>query len=70
MPGTTVDNVVYADDTICIAQIAAAINNYGDLKDYWSTKMFLGNEKFSKVMPRNEFQNIRSSLRFLSFIRP
>ena len=45
-------------------ELAMSIVQPNDINDYWGTKMFLGNEKFKRIMPRGMFRDIRSSLKF------
>lgn len=45
-------------------EISMSINQLNDIHDYWSSKMFLGNTDFQKVMSRDLFKNIRYSLKF------
>ena len=45
-------------------EIAMSIVKLNDISDYWSTAMFLGHKDFSNVMSRDDFESIRSSLKF------
>lgn len=43
-------------------ELATSISKLNELDDYWNSKVFLGQEDFKRVMPRDLFRNIRSSL--------
>ena len=43
-------------------EMAMSIIQLNDMKDYWSTKMFLGCEMFTKTMARDRFLAIRSRI--------
>lgn len=44
--------------------LATSICNFNHITDYWCKTTFLGNNYFTKTMSRNDFQNIRCSLKF------
>ena len=44
-------------------EIAMSFNFFSQIRDYWSTKMFAGNEDFKNVMSRDKFMNVRASLK-------
>ena len=48
-------------------EMASSIVRMNDLKDYWSTEIFLGNHDFQRVMSRGKFLQIRSELRLYPF---
>ena len=50
-------------------EIATSIVKMNCLRDYWSTKLFLGHQDFSKVMGRDRFLSIRSGLRIHPFTK-
>lgn len=45
-------------------ELAMSISKLNHIRDYWSTKMFLGNVDFKRIMCRDRFKDIRSSLCF------
>lgn len=44
-------------------EIATSLTEFGDLKDYWSSKVLLGNVDFKKVISRAVFLDIRSRIK-------
>ncbi|ETN21487.1 hypothetical protein PPTG_01649 [Phytophthora nicotianae INRA-310] len=40
-------------------EIATSISPFTELAEFWSTKLFLGQNDFASTMPRNRYQNIR-----------
>jgi Transposase IS4 len=44
--------------------LAMSIVHLNDMHDYWSTKMFLGNDDMKRIMSQDRFTEIRSSLKF------
>ncbi len=45
-------------------ELAMSIVQLNNMHDYWSTKMFLGNEDFKRIISRDMFKEIRSNLKF------
>lgn len=48
-------------------ELAMSILRLSEIRDYWKQTMFEGHSDFSRVMSRDDFQNIRGSLRFYPF---
>ncbi len=44
-------------------ELATSVIKLNELRDYWSTAMFSGHPDFGKVMGRDEYLYIRSSLK-------
>lgn len=50
-------------DAFIVLEIVTSLMNSNDLNDYWCSKLFFGNEEFKRVIGRDLFLKIRSSLK-------
>ena len=46
-------------------EMAMSIAQFNTVEEYWKRDMFLGHKDFQRVMSRDDFQNIRSHMKFV-----